>query len=569
MARLSGRPRQLLVLTRHFFNRFFQNEIIPFEDQMKEKLFTVLAMLAAAGWVLTNTLFSQYVFYEDLGQSWAEKSVFLAVFMIILAFAVILEWDVLFPDGRDHLNLRPLPVGPNTLLAAKFLSFLLFVGMFSAAVNALSVFGIAFFMPKWTGNTIGALLKYMGAHLLVTTSAFVFAFLLFLFLEATLLAILSPRAFRAVALVLRLALAVVSVVVILVALVDPATLEKALDFLKSRRAVRPPSLLAFPPMWFASLYEILIGRHDPLYTAGANIGLAAILALGAADFLALSFGFRKHIRRTLEVRPARLPLSGFRASAVSLFDRTVLRNPIERAVFHFAGKTLRSSPAHKVRLAAYLAVALGLLLLSLGMKKIDLRSLANTNINVFIAPIILGFFMILGMRAGMNVPFAPEANWVFQLTEARERGPYFIAARKAVYFLVLAPLFGFLWLAYSWLWGPGPAFLHCAYALVWTILAVQAAFWKFARIPYACLVVPGKAKLQVRWLPYVLGFFIAVSAISTLERSLFRHPGGFVLFFTAAAFVLASLEIVQRRFVYLKLALVYVEEPEPIMITFG
>jgi hypothetical protein len=41
------------------------------------------------------------------------------------------------------------------------------------------------------------------------------------------------------------------------------------------------------------------------------------------------------------------------------------------------------------------------------------------------------------------------------------------------------------------------------------------------------------------------------------------------LFFIAAAFVLASLEIVQRRFVYPKLALVYVEEPEPIMITFG
>jgi len=569
MRRTRGRPRQVLVLTRHFFNRLFQNEIIPFEDQMKEKLFTVLAVLAAVGWVLTNTLFSQYMFVEDFGQSWMEKFAFLAVFMTILAFAVLLEWDVLFPDARDHLNLRPLPVKPSTLFTAKFLSFLAFVGLFSAAANALSVFGVAFFLPKWTGDSLTALLRYMGAHILATTAALLFVFLFFLFLQAALLAVLGGRAFRAVALTLRLGLAVACVALILVALVDPVTLSKGLEFLKARRGTRPSSLLLFPPMWFASLYEVLIGRSEALYAAGARVGLGSILVLGAADFLAMSFGFRKHIRKSLEVRKSRRPLSRLGTRASGVFDRAVLPLPVEKAVFHFAAKTLRASAGHKVRLAGYLAFGLGLLLLSTGTRILEARDPSTAHLNVLSAPIVLGFFLILGLRSGMNIPFGPEANWVFRLTEGSDRNPYFIAVRKAVVFLVILPFAALLWPVHAWLWGGGPAALHTAYVLAWMLLAGQAAFWRFSRIPYACLVVPGKAKLQARWLPYVIGFFVAVSAIGTLERSLFRHPGRFPVFFLAAAAVLAGLEFVQRRYIGPKLALVYVEEPEPIMVTLG
>ena len=567
MARLPGGSRRLLVLTRHFFERLFQNEIIPFEDQMKEKLFTVLAMLAAVGWVLTNTLFSRYMFVEDAGQSWLEKFAFLGVFMIILALAVILEWDVLFPDRRDHLNLRSLPIGPGTLFTAKFLSFLLFVGMFSAAANALSVFGVAFFLPRWTGDSLEALLRYMGAHLLSTTAAFLFVFLFFLFLEAALLAFFGPRAFRAVSLAFRLVFSVLCVVAVLAALVDPYSLQKVLNHVSSLRTTRPTSVLLFPPMWFTGLYETLIGRRDPLYVAGANIGLAAILSLGLADFLAMSFSYRKHIRKSLEVRPVRLPLAGIRAAGGKLFDRLVLRDPVQRAVFHFTGKTLRTSAAHKVRLAGYLAAALGFLLLVLGTRKIDLSGPATANLNILSAPVILGFFVLLGFRSGMNIPYEPEANWIFRLTESKERKHYFIALKKVVLFFALLPLFAVLWIAFAWLWGAGTSFLHCVYGFAWALLAMEGLFWKFARIPFACLVVPGKAKLQMRWLPYLLGFLVAISLISLGERALFKDPGRFPIFFAAVAVILAALEFDQRRFVYPKLALIYEEEPEPVMIT--
>jgi len=55
-ASLSGESKQALVLTRHFFNRLFQNDIFPFQEQMKEKLAVILAMIAALGWLMADAL---------------------------------------------------------------------------------------------------------------------------------------------------------------------------------------------------------------------------------------------------------------------------------------------------------------------------------------------------------------------------------------------------------------------------------------------------------------------------------------------------------------------------------
>jgi hypothetical protein len=47
---------QIALLSRHFFGRMFRNETVDFEDQMKEKLIAVLALLAVfiawSSWLL-------------------------------------------------------------------------------------------------------------------------------------------------------------------------------------------------------------------------------------------------------------------------------------------------------------------------------------------------------------------------------------------------------------------------------------------------------------------------------------------------------------------------------------
>jgi hypothetical protein len=562
-SRLSGSPRQLLVLTRHFFNRFFLNDLFSFEEQMKEKLYILLAMVAPMGWFMCSALFLPYLFAPDNGESWSGKFVFIAFFMTLLAIAVVLEWDVLFLDRRDELNFVPLPIRTGTMFTAKFLASFVFVAFFSAAVNALSVVAVSMFLPRWIGGDLDSLARYALAHVASTTAAFVFVFLFFVFLESVLLVLFRGRLFRAVSMVVRFALAVGGIIAVFY-LINPTSLMATLAELHAGRAT---DLLWFPPMWFTSIYEIMIGRGTTIYTAGANIGLAAILFLALAFFAGMALSYRTHVRQSLEVRSHRRPLARVIRLSSALFDRVFLPNPTERAVFHFTSKTLRQSSAHKIRLAGYVAVTLGFLWILLGGQKDIFRTAAVAGLNVYAAPLLLAFALLLGVRSGMNTPLTAEANWVFQLTESRARRPYFTALKKAVFFLVLLPLFAVVFAVHARMWGAAPAAVHCLYGLAWALLARELLFWRFARIPFSCLVVPGKAKLYSRWLPYLLGAIFSFSALSSLERFLWRSTAGFPIFFGVMAVVLFALNIAQRLFVYEKLKIVYEEVPEPVMIT--
>jgi hypothetical protein len=567
VGRLRGRPRQTLVLTRHFFNRLFQNDIFPFEDQMKEKVYILLAMLATVGWFLTTILFSQYMFVEDTGQSWLEKLAFLSFFMLFMGLAVALEWDVLFPDRRDHLNLTPLPVKPGTIVTAKFASFILFVAMYTVAVSSLSMFGISFFLPRWAGDSLGSMAAYFVGHFASGAAAYAFVFLLFLFLEAVLAAVLGPRLLRAVSLVLRFVLALAVVVALVLALTDVRSVKSFLDLAARTRETNPTSLLLCPPAWFVSMYEIIIGRSEPLYRAGANIGLAAILILAVACRIAMKAGYRRQANKEGEVRSRAKHWPDARRAAIGAVDRLLFRNQAEKGVFRFVLATLRRSPLHKVRLAGSLAFALACVFLIIGLPRTNWTSPRTAGVNLLGAPLVMGFFLLLGFRSAFNIPFSAEANWTFRTTERQDHRPYFAAVKKILAIFLLLPLGIIAVAVHAGIWGLGPALLHGFYILVWTALLAELLFWKYARIPFVCNVVPGKARLYSRWLPYLLAFALAFGLLTSFEASLFKAKGRFVVFLAVMAAIIAGLEVVQRRFVYPKLAIVYEEEPEPVMVT--
>jgi hypothetical protein len=561
------KARPFPVLAGHFFNRLFQNDVVPFEDQMKQKLYVLLAMLAAFGWLVANSLFGRYMFVADTGESWLEKCQFLSVFMVLMALVTVLEWDVLFLDRRDYANLMPLPIRTGTLFEAKFASLVFFVAVYAAAVNGLSVFGVAFFMPRWIDNSLGTLILYMIVHVVSTTAAFLFVFFLLILIEAALMAVLSARIFRGLSLLVRFLLVVACLFFLLMFTADPGAREgffSTIAALKTRGSVE---VLLFPPMWFTGLYEILLGRSDPLYGAGALMGLGAILVLALAYFLAMNLSYRRHVRRSLEIRTATLPGRRIRSVLASVFNRLVLRDPVQRAVFQFYGKTLKGSVLHKIRLGGYLSVACGLILILLGAQRSVWRNPTTTNVNLLGIPLILGFFLVVGLRNTANVPISKEANWIFRITEDRRRTSYFIGAKKAMAALALLPLFAVVALAFGYAWGPWAGVLHAAYGLACSLILSEILFWKYPKIPFTCATVPGRSRLPMLWWAYVLGFSVGLSVLGALEKALFRAPAGFAWFFGAAAALLILATLDQRLFIYEKLAIVYEEEPEPVMIT--
>ncbi len=453
--RLSTRPRRFVVLVRHFFIRFFQNDVFPFEEQMKEKLYVVLAMLAPLGWILASSLYGRYIFDPDNGQSWFEKCILISFFMALMVFITTLEWDVLFIDRRDYVNLAGLPVRPGTIFRAKFVSLLFFVALYAAAVVSLSGVATGFFLPQYIGNSIGSFFLYLLAHTAALTMSFYFAFFLILSLQAILLLLLGPRLFRPVSLAVRFALAMASFTFLIIYLVDHSALNTLFQGLAGLRETDRSAFLWVPPVWFTSIYEKIIGRQGPVYDVGALRGLWVTAGLGLFSFFALAWSYRRHMRKSLEVRARRRPFAAAAERLQSAFDGFFLRRPAERAVFHFFGRTLQNSPRLKVRLAGMLAVSLGFLfVLVRGTAALSL-SVATAGLNVLAIPSVLALAVLLAFRTGVNIPLTAEANWIFRLTEAPPLGSYFAAVKKAVFFYGLLPLFLVVFGVYALIWGAG------------------------------------------------------------------------------------------------------------------
>src|SRR5512143_973011 len=203
---LSEELAQLGILTRHFFARLFRNDIVDFEDQMKARLVAVLTILAViVGWSSQLLIFFKYELSPDVGISWQEKNYIFTLMMIIFGIVTLLEWDMLFPDRRDYVNLTPLPVRLRTVLAAKLASFIAFIGLFSAAMNSLSSVVFTMFLSQWRSNSLLFGLRYLGAHLISAFAACFCVFFAGLFINFFLTALLPTSLYRRISIFVRYA----------------------------------------------------------------------------------------------------------------------------------------------------------------------------------------------------------------------------------------------------------------------------------------------------------------------------------------------------------------------------
>jgi len=560
--------RRTIVLTRHFFDRLFQNEVFPFEDQMKERLYMAGAFLAALGGFVSNSLLMKYMFWPDNGTSWQEQTFFLAFFMSVLAILVVLDWDILFPDPKDYANLIVLPMRLRMIFGAKFLSFLVFIGLYTVAVNAFAVFVVAFFLPKWRmDGDLGILCLYVAAHLLATAAAFLFVFFLFVFVHALLLLLLPPRLFKRASLLLRFAVLTVLGFGLMAFVIQSPVLVRLSDGILAAKAAGVSSAAAVPPLWFVGLYETILGSQDPVFRSLAGIAVAATAGLALVYFAAMALTYRRHVRRTPESEGSMDRMRLIRDRMLGWIERLASRDRTEQAVLRFTADGLRTSSRHRIQIVGFIALAFGLDMIFLTSAGPHMMDAALPSRGLLAAPLVIAFFLIVSLRLAFSVPISAEANWIFRLTEGERRAPYHAGRRKAIVVFALIPLAAGTAAVHFLIWPPGQALLHAAYVFFVSLFLMEIVFANFAKIPFACLSVPGKSKLQFFWAFYVLGFVIFTAVFSALERSFFVRGSGFPAFFVAAGLLLAAIWLLEARREFERLPIVYEEKPAPAMIT--
>lgn len=558
--------RQISLLTRHFFRRLFINDIISFEDLMKEKVAGLLALVAVLSGVFGDFLISKYIFVKDTSPAWVEMCYFISYLIVLMGILAVIEWDVFLPDRRDYDNLIPLPVRLRQLILAKFASLFAFVSLFAVAGNVLAIFAFSYYLVLLPSRSLLDVFRFNIAHYVSFFAAQFFAFFFMILIMGLFMTILKPRAYEIVSLGFR-ALVLVLFIFFMLVMITSFFKNPELDILMEMKANNSPYFYVLPPMWFLGLMESMKGGADPQFTQLSLLAWISLLVSALSFFMFALTGYRRQLAGMLDMKKKYREHFFVGKLLSNLFHKAFLRNPVQRAVFHFFRKTIWKSTHHKIGLALHAAVAAALSLLLFAYMLYERQNLREVSVTPLSFTLIFYVILIMGIKNLVDTPASREANWIFRITEGKNKRPYITGMKKGIFVVILLPVFGFFAVIYTLLWGIAISFLHNLYGLCISIILMEIFLGGSHKVPFTCSSLPGKSRVHFLWFFYALGFFLYLEVLSRLEIFLLKVPRRFLFFYGLLIGFFIFIKILQTFFRCQEFSLVFEEKPEPALIS--
>ena len=200
---------QFVELTRHFSGRLFDLEFISEDADAHLGVVYVLTLLAFPGLYYAMLKYQSYSHdYWQLtpasynADALSDQCLYVFFSMVVIGVVAVLEWDRLFPDGRDYGNLMPLPLKLRTIFCAKIAALFQFVGLFILAVAGAPV--LIYPLVASAGlrpfPSFQYLVWMMVVHGIAVFSGCLFMFLFFVALQGVLINLLTYTQFRGISL---------------------------------------------------------------------------------------------------------------------------------------------------------------------------------------------------------------------------------------------------------------------------------------------------------------------------------------------------------------------------------
>jgi F0F1-type ATP synthase membrane subunit c/vacuolar-type H+-ATPase subunit K len=236
------------------------------------------------------------------------------------------------------------------------------------------------------------------------------------------------------------------------------------------------------------VFANLAGVGSPLMMRLGELGRIAIGLAVVVAVLSLGVAYRRTMRKLVE------------EPDIAPNQRNRLRLPVwgdtlTMALTNFTLKTMLRSKQHRLLYALYLGIGFAFALACARRTLYGTGKLFVADVRgpLLVASLLLLCCAVLGMRVVMTIPIALRANWVFRITMLRDEERYLGAVRRAFVGLGLGPVLFVLGLVFAVLWP-----IHVVVLGLWAWILVEFALAGFAKIPFACSYLPGKANLHVR-----------------------------------------------------------------------
>jgi hypothetical protein len=522
------------LLVRHFLERFFNNEMVSTDGDAKTRLLQVVSAIALPGMVLALYLFAPY--HAPHGRPfWSQVSdryMYVMYSFVAMGTVSIFAWDLFFPDLLDVFVLAALPIAGRKLLLARIVALSLFLGLFLFGTNALGsiFFPVVCDLPGFA--------HHFFAHLLAVTASGAFAAAFFLALQGVVLAVMGERFFRTISPLLQGVSIMMLLTIFLFFLVLSPFLRVLMD---------SPASRYFPPFWFLGIYERLLAGSSalPVFTGLARTGCLATVLVFALAMLSYPLAYRRRTRHLVEGSGA-LSTPNLAAMPIHhLLHATLLRNAVQRGIYHFISYSLLRTQRHRVYLAIYGGLGLALmtacvLFLKLGHGHV---AFALSPDGLRTAVPIVAFWTIAGLRIAFLSPADRRGSWLFRVILGRP-GLTQLAAAK-LWVLLCGMILTLAFVALASVIGP-PQLRGCRSATSQALVAVglcrlltEALFLKVRTIPFTGAAGAPAPNLAFILLQY-FGFFpplvlLTLSLEPWLEANLW-HAAGTIVIILAALF---------------------------------
>jgi hypothetical protein len=520
---------RLRLLTRFFFRRFFENDLIAPSGDGVVGLSHLLAAFVTPGFLVVILVMLKYALVQTTWQRVIELGVddallYVALSMIVLGIAATVTWDAFYLDARDHFVLGVLPVSHRLVALAKLGALAVFLAVFATAANIVPTLLVPILMLQraYEATWLEHFVPLTAAHGAATILSGAWMVLAIVALRGALAACLSARWLRRLAPVAQGTL-------ILVLLAWFVSLPQ---FLSSR-----PALVAdggwwrdaSPPFWFLGLYETIVGQPQPVWHALARTACWATAAVALAVII-LVFALPARRQSELAAAQAGPGSAGLGTTLAHWLAAALFTRPRARASFAFTVAGLGRSANHRVYLAA--AVGAGLAWSFSGVFWEFGRSgmaglLVPDALTLAVQPILV-LFLVVAIRFAITIPLTLPANWVFRISEdhtvhADHAGVRAVATVVGlVVVAVLVPLHASLW---SW----DVAAYHVLFGVLYVVAVVALFFSAQTKYPFTAPYVSGSIKLKSRWLLYMAGLWALTVAPALLELRVFRYGRNAVL----------------------------------------
>ena len=545
MLALSTRPRRFEVLCRAFFAQFFAGESVTSARQLQQSMIGPLAFLLAPALLIPIQMTSAFEFatirFPPLLEPLTRlmETVFITYSMASIGVIAAVMWDSLSFDRRDAMVLGPLPLRASTVITAKVTAMALLLLIVAVSVNMMT--GVPFSMVAGNHKAAAGVLRQFLAHMTATLTAATFVFCLLV----TLRALVGGVTGRHVALASILRFVLFSALLCFIVFA-PTALHVVPGGRRRPTTVQMQAIPGWSPTnWFLGLHEWIRGSPGAEWDGGARRAIIFTAAVAISAVATTIAGYRRQLRIAL-APSANAGVQGAARLQRAIAALVLGRDQLAGAASDFVLSTIARSGSQQATIAINAAIGLMLIVAALSRTTGDVTPITRSRTAVLWIPLVLTYWIAVGLRTAFFVPSELPASWSFRFNGPLRTSAFWAGTRaSAMGFLVplalvadalLVPLIGVR--AAAW---------HGAIVLAVAIALAEAIALTVDFVPFTRPYEPGHARLKTRWPLYLLGLYVCAFVPARAALHAAGEPAAVLRIAGCALGAAAVLEIVGWR----------------------